>query len=82
MDDNELIAQAASLTPVYVDGFGAFRKMNGVFRTVGFVMDGGATLNLIISLAGADRANFEARRCLDDKPTKTLSIWTDHSASH
>ncbi len=67
MTDEELLAQAAALVPVYVDGFGAFRKTNGVFRTVGWVADTGAVLNLIVMLEGAQSANFEAHRVLADQ---------------
>jgi hypothetical protein len=58
----------------YVDGFGAFRKTNGVFRAVGWVADSGAVLNLIVSLTGADQANHEARRILDEKPVQTIGV--------
>jgi len=83
MDDLELIAQATSLVPVYVDGFGAFRKANGVFRAVGYVLDSGAALNLIVSLAGADLANRESRRVLDAKAaTSALRIWNGAALAH
>src|SRR5260221_606717 len=77
MSDEELLAQAASITPVYVDGFGAFRKVNGVLRCIGYVLESGAQLNLIVSLAGADLANQAARRALDEKPAgKSVAIWS------
>jgi len=82
MEDAELIAQAMALSPVYVDGFGAFRKVNGVLRCVGYVIDGGAQLNLIISLAGAAVANAEARRVIEEKPTKGLCIWNGEAMAH
>jgi len=82
MTDEELISQAASLIPVYVDGFGAFRKTNGVFRAIGFVADTGAVLNLIVSLTGADRANHEARRILDEKPVQTIGVWSGSTLAH
>jgi hypothetical protein len=82
MTDEELLSQAASLIPVYVDGFGAFRKTNGVFRTVGFVADTGAVLNLIVSLTGADQANHEARRILDEKPVQTIGVWSGSTLAH
>jgi hypothetical protein len=82
MTDEELIAQAALLIPVYVDGFGAFRKTNGVFRTVGWVADSGAVLNLIVSLTGADQANHEARRILDEKPVQTIGVWGGSTLAH
>jgi hypothetical protein len=82
MTDEELIAQAVSLIPVYVDGFGAFRKTNGVFRAVGFVADTGAVLNLIVSLTGADHANHEGRRILDEKPVQTIGVWSGSKLAH
>ena len=70
MNDKELLLQAAGMPTVYVDGFGAFRKINGVLRCVGFTIDSGAQINLIVSLAGAEASNLEARRVLDEKPSK------------
>ncbi|OAF05437.1 hypothetical protein AYJ54_00595 [Bradyrhizobium centrolobii] len=72
MDDRELLFQAAGMQTVYVDGFGAFRKINGVLRCVGFTIDSGAQINLIVSLVGAEAANVEARRVLDEKVSNTL----------
>lgn len=74
MEDEELLVQAATAPTLYFDGFGAFRKINGVLRCVGYVIGGGAQLNLIISLTGADAANIEARRVLEEKPTKGITI--------
>jgi len=82
MTDEELIAQATSLIPVYVDGFGAFRKTNGVLRCVGWVIDGGAQLNLIVSLTGADQANYDARRILDERPIRTVGVWSGSTLAH
>lgn len=72
MDDEELLAQAANVQTVYCDGFGAFRKINGALRCVGYVLGTGAQLNLIISLTGAEAANAEARRILEERPTKGI----------
>jgi hypothetical protein len=70
MNDEDLLQQAAEMRTVYVDGFGAFRKLNGVLRCVGYVIGSGAQLNLIVSLTGAEAANTEARRVLEEPPTK------------
>ena len=83
MKDEELLAQSASLAPIYVDGFGAFRKVNGVLRCVGWVIDAGAQLNLIVSLAGADQGTIAARQALDAKPpTKCIHIWNGTALAH
>jgi hypothetical protein len=83
MTDEELLAQSASLAPIYVDGFGAFRKVNGVLRCVGWVIDAGAQLNLIVSLVGADQGTMVARQVLDDKaPTKSIHIWNGSALTH
>lgn len=74
MDDEELLAQAANVQTIYCDGFGAFRKINGALRCVGFVIGSGAQVNLIISLAGAEAANTEARRILEEKQTKSVEM--------
>ena len=83
MTDEELLMQAANLQPVYVDGFGAFRKVNGVLRCVGWVIDAGAQLNLIISLAGADQGTMIARQVLEDKePIKGIHVWNGTALAH
>jgi hypothetical protein len=74
MNDEELLLQAASVSTMYFDGFGAFRKINGVLRCVGYTIGSGAQLNLIVSLTGAEVGIAEARRILDEKPTKPISI--------
>jgi hypothetical protein len=71
MNDEELLLQASAMPTVYLDGIGAFRKINGVLRCVGYVIGNGAQINLIISLAGAEAANKEARGILDEKPVRT-----------
>jgi len=83
MKDEELLAQSASLVPVYIDGFGAFRKVNGVLRCVGWVIDAGAQLNLVVSLAGAEQGNRAARHALDEKPpAKCIHIWSGSALAH
>lgn len=72
--DEELLQQSAGMPTVYVDGFGAFRKINGVLRAVGYVIGQGAQLNLIISLTGAESGNAEVRRLLDEKPHKNIVL--------
>lgn len=74
MNDEELLLQAATMPTVYLDGFGAFRKINGVLRCVGFVIESGAQLNLVVSLTGAEAGIIEARRTLDAKATKPNEI--------
>jgi len=70
MNDEELLAQAATVQTVYFDGLGAFRKINGVLRCVGYIIGGGAQMNLFVSLAGAEAANTEVRRILDQKQVR------------
>jgi hypothetical protein len=70
MKDEELLTQAAGLQTVYFDGLGAFRKINGVLRCVGYVIESGAQMNLLISLAGAEAANTEVRRVLDQRQVR------------
>jgi hypothetical protein len=83
MTDEDLLAQATSLVPIYIDGFGAFRKTNGVLRCVGWVFDSGAQLNLIVSLVGADQGTMVARQVLDDNtPTKGIHIWNGVRLAH
>jgi hypothetical protein len=82
MTDEDLIAQAGALVPVYIDGLGAFRKVNGVLRCVGWVIESGAQLNLIVSLAGADKAIRAARFALDAKPPKTIESWNGAQLAH
>lgn len=75
MEDQELLLQAAGIPTVYLDGFGAFRKINGVLRCVGYVIDSGAQLNLVVSLTGVEAGIAEARRTLDEKPVKPDAKW-------
>jgi hypothetical protein len=83
MTDDDLISQSTNVPTLYFDGFAAFRKMNGVLRCIGYVFEGGAQLNIIVSLAGADAANRENRRVLDSKEaTKCLAIWSGTGLAH
>ena len=82
MSDEELLLQATGLPPVYVDGFGAFRKVNGVLRCVGWVIDAGAQLNLIVSLVGAEESNLAARQALDGKTAACAHIWNGVRLHH
>jgi len=70
MNDEELLRQAAIVPTMYFDGFGAFRKINGVLRCVGFTIGSGAQMNLIVSLIGAEAGNKEARRVLEENTLK------------
>lgn len=82
MTDEELLMQCGGVRTFYLDGFGAIRKINGVIRSVGYVLNGGAQLNLIVSLAGANAANIEGRRILDENPVSGLTIWSGTRLSH
>ena len=82
MSDEELLLQAASLPPVYVDGFGAFRKVNGVLRCVGWVIDAGAQLNLIVSLVGAEHSTRAIQHVLDGKAVACAHIWNGVHLHH
>lgn len=81
MRDEELLEQAMRLPLVYCDGFGAYRKINGVLRCVGFVLQGGATLNLAVSLTGADQAQLDTHHVLHETGhTREIVGWGDHIA--
>jgi hypothetical protein len=82
MNEQELMEQAASLAPVYCDGFSCYRKLNGVLRCIGWTIDGGAHLSLIVSLAGADAANRAARFALDAESPKTIESWNGARLAH
>lgn len=82
MTDEELLLQSGNIPTLYFDGFGGYRKTNGVLRCIGYIIGSGAQLNLVVSLTGADLAANETRRTLDDKPIKGLSIWRGASLSH
>jgi hypothetical protein len=82
MSDEELLLQAANCPTMYFDGFGAYRKINGVLRSIGYILGTGAQLNFVISLAGAEMGNRIARQVLDEKPTKGLHIWGGTNLAH
>jgi hypothetical protein len=82
MTDEELLLQAGTVPTLYFDGFGGYRKINGVLRCIGYIIGSGAQLNLVISLAGAETANRLTREMLDDKPTKGLHIWGGTALAH
>jgi hypothetical protein len=80
MTDEELMAQAAGLTPVYVDGFGAFQKKNGVFICIGH-FNGMAIMPLVISISGAKESNERARKALlEQRTNRTFEIWEPKTA--
>ncbi|WP_404470800.1 hypothetical protein [Bradyrhizobium ottawaense] len=70
MNDEELLRQAANVPTFYFDGFGAFRKINGVLRCAGFIVGSGVQLNLIVSIEGAEAALIEARKALDARDVR------------
>lgn len=72
MNDEELLRQAANMPTFYFDGFGAFRKINGVLRCAGFIIGTGAQLNLVVSLSGAEKAIADARGALDAKEVSDI----------
>jgi len=74
MNEEELLRQATNAPSMYFDGFGAFRKINGVLRCVGYVLGSGAQLNLIVSLVGAEAAYIETKRTLEAGPNKSITI--------
>lgn len=82
MSDEELLLQGPNAPTMYFDGFGGYRKINGVLRCIGYIIGSGAQLNLVVSLGGAEMANRETRRVLDEKPIKGLTIWSGASVAH
>jgi hypothetical protein len=74
MTDQDLMDQAPAISVVYFDGLGAFRKINGVLRCVGYTIELGAQMNVLISLAGAEHAIRAMRFALDGEPTKTTIV--------
>lgn len=75
MQDKDLLLQASGIQTMYFDGFGAYRKINGLLRCIGYVNESGAQLNLVISLAGAEEANRDSRRVLDGPAVQEVPIW-------
>jgi hypothetical protein len=82
MTDEELLAQAPTLPVVFFDGLGAFRKVNGLLRCVGWTIDLGAQMNFVISLAGAEAANRATREVLDGKSTGSIKVWNGEGLAH
>lgn len=82
MTDEELLQEATNCPTAYFDGFGAYRKINGVLRCIGFIIGTGAQLNLVVSLAGAEISSRETRRVLDEQPTKGITIWGGTALAH
>lgn len=82
MTDEELLAQAPGLPVLYFDGYGAYRKVNGVLRCVGWTIGLGAQYNIVTSLAGAEWGNRVVRHVLDEKPTKPQKIWNGSALAH
>ena len=82
MNEEELAAESGSVPTMYFDGFGYFRKINGVLRCVGFVLGGGAQLNLIVSLTGAGLASTETKRVLDEPPVTGVGMWSGRALAH
>lgn len=82
MTDEELLQESANCPTAYFDGFGAYRKINGVLRCIGFIIGTGAQLNLVISLPGAEMAQRETRRILDEQVVKGITIWGGTALAH
>jgi hypothetical protein len=82
MTDKELLLQATGAPTFYCDGFGAYRKINGVMRCIGYIIGNGAQLNLVMSLAGAEATNRMTREALDEKPTHAVHIWAGTALAH
>jgi len=82
MTDEELLAQAPMLPVLYFDGFGAYQKINGVLRCVGYDLRAGPIYNLVISLIGAEQANRSTRSALDGKAVPAIKIWNGAKLAH
>lgn len=82
MTDQELLEQAPNLPVLYFDGYGAYRKINGVMRCVGWINGLGAQYNLITSLAGAEESNRAHRRVLDQQAAAAIKIWSGAGLAH
>lgn len=82
MSDEELLLQSKNAPTMYFDGFGSYRRINGVLRCIGYIIGSGAQLNLVVSLAGAEAANKETRRALDEKATLGIHIWNGTGLAH
>ena len=76
------MGQPPAISVLYFDGLGAFRKINGVLRCVGYTHELGAQLNVLISVAGAEQAIRAMRFALDGEPTKTSIVGAGIALAH
>lgn len=81
MTDEDLLAASPSLPYLYFDGYGAYRKINGVLRCVSHI-EGVPQYNIITSLVGADLANRATRLALDAQPLSPVTIWVGRALAH
>ena len=82
MTDEELREAAPSLPVLYFDGFGYYRKCNGLLRCVGYTLGVGPQYNLVTNLTGADATNKIIRRILDGEPTFDMKVCGGASLVH
>lgn len=82
MTDEELMALSIGMPITYCDGFGAYRQVNGLLRCVGYALNSGIQLNLAVSLIGANHAQAETRRVLNEEPSRCLQIWNGMNLPH
>jgi hypothetical protein len=82
MTDEHLMDQAPAIPVLYFDGLGAFRKINGVLRCVGYTHELGAQMNVLISLAGAEQAIRAMRFALDAKEAPKTTIGVGSALPH
>ena len=82
MNEKDLLLQASGIQTMYFDGFGAYRKINGLLRCIGYVNESGAQLNLIVSVEGARQANIDARIALAGRPITGDSVFSTARLHH
>jgi hypothetical protein len=82
MTDQDLMEQAPAISVLYFDGLGAFRKINGVLRCVGYTLELGAQMNVLISLAGAEQAIRSIRFALDAKEVPKIGVGSGSTLAH
>jgi len=82
MTDQELLDAAPGLPVLYFDGYGAYRKINGILRCVGYTLGVGPQYNLVTSLAGADATNKIVRQILDEAPVRPIKVWNGSRLPH
>ena len=75
MTDEELQEAAPTLPVLYFDGFGNYKKVNGLLRCTGYTLGVGPQYNLVTSLAGADATNRIIRRILDERQVGGMINW-------